>query len=340
MQKEVIIAVLFGSILGLIVAFGVWRSNFFIKKAEEIVTSEITLPSEEKNETVGLSLSNPAKGVVATESEVEVNGLSDPGSMIVISAEVKDYFIKVGESREFRQIVELIAGTNEIVAYSFDDTGNYSKESVVVVYSAQMAQENDEIVDATDEAEIERLVKEKVENVKNSPKFVMGTVTDITETTLQVRSVDGEIQQASLSSETGYFNTLNSTKEVGFSDMAIGDFVIVMGYEENSNEVISASRILIDSPYESTKRIVFMAKVDEVSRSTLEVSETSNGGGWEVNGAKAVVTAFGDDNGTESIRLSSIKNGDKIFACGTSDEENELSARSIHLVEFSENGEG
>ena len=74
----------------------------------------------------------------------------------------------------------------------------------------------------------------------------------------------------SLANQTGTNN-----KVVKLTDIAIGDFIVAMGYV-NQNSVLSAQRILVTDPTTEPKIDISMEKVNTVSKKTLSVIDVNN----------------------------------------------------------------
>lgn len=128
--------------------------------------------------------------------------------------------------------------------------------------------------DATDEASVIReKVKEKIENVRNNPKAYFGTITDITDTTLQLNDDDDEILQVSIQEEDASFlNIVNDSKDVEFEDLAIGDYIVAMGFK-NGNDVLEARRVLITSPLKLPARKITYATVNKIEKKTIYLQD-------------------------------------------------------------------
>lgn len=133
--------------------------------------------------------------------------------------------------------------------------------------------------DSTDSADsIRDKVKEKIEQVLNKPKAYLGTVTDKTEDTLQIKNFKGEIQFVSVESDqTSLASVGKTTKAIKYDDVAIGDFIIAMGYmasedeseKTNGDSVLETKRILVTEPIEPTKRKIVFGNVVSIEKKIL-----------------------------------------------------------------------
>ncbi|RLC30659.1 hypothetical protein DRH13_04035 [Candidatus Woesebacteria bacterium] len=182
---------------------------------------------------------------------------------------------------------------------------------------------------STDEANSVRdNVQKKVEEARTIPFAYIGTVTDIAERTIQINKFifskakedAGEIQQISVDEEdTAFVKVTKSTTSVKFSDLAIGDFIIAMGYK-NGNGVLEGKRILITTAVEPTTRKTVFGEPSEIAKRSLTLT-ASTGKEWVVEFGTTWV-------GPE---LNEIEEGDKVMIVGTT-EGNTLDARFLHII--------
>ena len=189
---------------------------------------------------------------------------------------------------------------------------------------AALAQET-----STDEASSVRdNVQKKVEEARTIPFAYVGTVTDIAEQTIQINKFifskveeeAGEIQQISVDEEnTVFVKITKNTTSVKFSDLAIGDFIITMGYK-NGNGVLEGKRILITTSVEPTARKAIFGEPSEIAKRSLTLTAPT-GKEWAVEFGTTWV-------GPE---LSEIEEGDKVIIVGTT-EGNALEARLLHII--------
>lgn len=182
---------------------------------------------------------------------------------------------------------------------------------------------------STDEAEsVRENVQKKVEEARTIPFAYIGTVTDIAEQTIQINKFifsktteeAGEIQQISVDEDnTDFVKITKSTTSVKFSDLAIGDFIIAMGYK-NGNSVLQGRRILITTSIELTTRKAAFGEPSDISKKSLTLT-ASTGKEW--------VVEF--ETTWEGPELSEIKEGDRIMVIGTT-EGNTLEARFLQII--------
>src|SRR4030042_2801349 len=139
MRKEYLFAIIFGSIFGLVIAFGIWRANSAIKlKTSQISTSD---NQEDKvvqnNNELGLVLIKPKDKDVISESPIKLSGITKPKATVVVSLPDQDYIFSTDEDGSFEQEIELSGGVNQIIIKSYDENGNSKENLIKLVYSTE-----------------------------------------------------------------------------------------------------------------------------------------------------------------------------------------------------------
>jgi len=143
MRKEVVLAIIAGVVLGVVVAFGVWRANSALKpKGEE---SKNVAQSENKNVSspskLSLTIAKPGNNEVITEIPIVVSGITKPFSWVTISGQEEDYIVSSDASGNFEENIDLSAGVNQIIVKVFDEQGNSFEQNLIVVYSKEFAKD-------------------------------------------------------------------------------------------------------------------------------------------------------------------------------------------------------
>lgn len=289
MRKEILIAIVAGIAFGLVIAFGVWRANSALEQNEETShppseTSDEVVEFEEDSKFI-VSLASPNENDVIGKTPVILSGITKVGSQIIISAEEEDYIIETDEKGGFEQEIDLVGGINQIILQAFDKSGTSVKKELTIVYSTEFEKlqsvEEEETSESTDSTETEEVdsvrekVKEKIAEAQNNPKAFIGTVTDITEKTLQIKNGAGEIQQISFSSEdTSFIKSGKTTSSIDFEDVGIGDFIIAMGYITNGNGVLETKRVLVLSEPEELKRTIVLGEIASVEKKVVKINSS------------------------------------------------------------------
>lgn len=182
-------------------------------------------------------------------------------------------------------------------------------------FSVTLAQE-----DSSPSSEIRERVQQKVEEALNKPKAYLGTVTDISDTTIQIKALTGEIRQVTPSKETVDVVSVGATSKVAtVDDIAIGDFTVSMGYK-NGNGVLEAERILImTAPLPETKRKSYKATVTEFSGGEGVIKTTK---GEEINLETSSSTRYQlvEEGEIIAARVADLKEGSEVIISGVQEE--------------------
>ena len=308
--------------MGLIVAFGVYRVNSKLLSNKKIDINATPTPQAMPLGEFKIVLDKPEEGDVITKDSVTVSGLTKPGSWITLSGESGDYTVQSDTSGVFSEDVELSPGVNQIKVTAFEAKGAKSATGVLVVYSSSFQEKTlptgSPNPNASGTSDIRAKVAQDVANTINRPKAYIGTVTDITDSTVQIKTTGSEIKQISVSADgTTVMNTKGTVnKQVKTTDLAIGDFIVAMGYI-NGNSVLAAQRILITDPVTEPKIDVKLGKVSDISKKSVT--------------SKTDVEIY-KDGGTKSAKFSDLAQTDQIIFVNTIDDNDKTSLRSIFVV--------
>ena len=305
MRKEVWLAVIGGITLGLIIGFGVYRINFAFKKGGPAQTS----PTPTPNNQAGLTIAKPNYDDVITSLPQTISGIASKDSRIVISTNSNDYITKTDQKGTFEKEVDLEGGVNQIIVSAVTKDNNISSQELRLIYSTQLETQKSESQTTSGESGVREIVLKKVEDILNSPKAYLGTVTDIAEKTIQLKTDSGAIEQVSA-------EDLPAGKAgVKLTDIAIGDYIIAMGYR-NGNHVLNAKRILITQPTPVPQIKIIYGKVKSISKKEIMVNE---------NDKAAVAT-------TTKLSNKKTKAEDTVIVVGTTIKDI-FTARTVFLVE-------
>jgi hypothetical protein len=254
------------------------RVNSTLKPKGE--TTEATPAAETKVSEFKITLDKPENEDVVTTDSITVSGITKPKSTVIISAEEDDYITQSNDQGLFSDEVDLTSGVNQIRVTAFDETSTQSTQKVLVVYSSAFEEKGED----------------RIEKAANKPKAYLGTVTDITDSTIQVRTMSSEIRQISTSPEVVVVKTDPSNKVVKLEDIAIGDFIVAMGYK-NGNQVLSSQRILITPAVTEPTITIAKGKGSDITPTkTAVVLSFING---EV--AKSNLSSIEDETGIISV---------------------------------------
>lgn len=341
MRKEVIFAVILGAILGLIVAAGAWRANSALRSNTNSDTSILARDASRSNRDAGgptptppssseLSIQRPLPGEVSTSSEISVAGLTKPNSKIVINAENSDYFYYTDQSGSFDIQVDLIGGINNLIITSSPADSQFYEKPLAVVFTTAVSEPSSSSPTPVTSADpVRQKLQEKLDSVSNKPMSVIGTVTDKTESGIQVKNGSSEIKQISISSDTSFVRVDKTTKDVAFADLGIGDYIAAVGYNSASN-LFDAKRIIITTVPDLTKRKVISGNVASFTKQQLKVTVGNQEYTVPSNRTLKVISVDSANDQTTG-KFSDIKAGDSIIVSGTLNGTS-LEPRTIYLI--------
>ena len=322
MRKEVWLAIIGGIVLGLVIGFGVYRINFAFKKGSSPQGS----PTPSPNNQSGLTIAKPNYDDVITSLPLKISGIASKDSWIVISTDTNDYVTKADDKGTFEKEVDLQGGVNQIIVSAVTQDKNISSQELRLIYSTQLGTPKPDSPTTTSESGVREIVLKKVEDILNSPKAYLGTVTDIAEKTIQLKTDSGTIEQVSAEGDSlTIVKQIPTAKdlpagkaEVKLTDIAIGDYIVAMGYR-NGNHVLNAKRILITQPSPVPQIKIYYGKVKSISKKEIVINEEDK-------------TAI---NASTKQSSKNIKAEDNVIIVGTTVKDL-FTARTIFLVESPE----
>lgn len=141
MRKEVAVAILLGSVLGLALAFGIWRANKVLRPqtptTESTPSTSQDADQTKKKNTGTLFVTTPENNSVVNEDKIIVQGSTTPYATIVIVANTGEIISQAKQDGSFSEEIKLSGGPNEIRVLSYDKEGNKSEQTLVIVYSTE-----------------------------------------------------------------------------------------------------------------------------------------------------------------------------------------------------------
>lgn len=185
---------------------------------------------------------------------------------------------------------------------------------------------------ATDE--VREKVRQKIENLVKKPRAVVGTLSEVTDSTLQVTNKAGKEDMVATTKDTQYVRVAGSKRtNIKFEDLVIGDFIVAMGYR-NGNNILEARRVIAYDKSPLIQRRAVYGVVGENQKGVLTIKHPKTGASWKVKTtSKTKVTKKGD-KGFEDIKVADIQNSNRITAAGlpSEKEQNVLTASRIHVI--------
>lgn len=176
---------------------------------------------------------------------------------------------------------------------------------------------------STDESDIRQKVIEKVQVAKNNPKAYLGTITDKTDESMQIKNIGGEIQLLNVDPENASFVKLNDkSSSIKYTDLAIGDFIVAMGLLDDKS-VMDTKRVLVTTPPATTSRKIIFGTIESIGKSKVELKD-KDGTTWTLSFPKR----------WQGPDIDELDVGEKLIAAGETTE-NKVDIRSIFKLELS-----
>jgi len=304
LRKEWLAALILGLAVGAFAAAG-----FFIggKSSNQAAITEapelpVTRNSDSPDLSNGLEILSPANFGVATESAVTIAGKTNKESLLLVSSQTQQEFLPFPrEQGSFEAEVELRPGINRVSVAAFKKGESPEKKEITIIYSTE--------TDATE--------------------AYVGTVTDLTDSAIQIRTLSGEIGLASINENTTYANIIKKPRDINLADLGIGDYVIALG-RVNGAKTLESSHVLISSAEEESQTLV--QGIVNVFSSTDFIITDNTGKDWSIDATGRVKGSALVEGELVPSRIGDIEEGQEIVVTGNFDEETkELIAESIFV---------
>ncbi len=307
MRKELVWAGIIGISFGLIIAFGAWRIRSSVVSKSGPVPTATPQNGVEKSK---ITIDKPKNFDVVIASPMTVSGITKPLTWVVISVEKTDYLTRSAGDGSFSLDIEPVAGINHIKATSINAQGNTSSQEILAVYSTSFREDIPEAPEDAKDSDLDKAVALKVAQAQKPPKAYIGTITDIMDSTIQIKSVDSQIQQIATDKfDITVVNTKGGSKTVKLTDIAIGDFVVAMGYIDG-NDVLDAQRILVTTASSDSEISVSMQKVDGVAKKSLTLTPAAGGEALTITPDKDTQIRSFSDGKIKNIKITDISESD------------------------------
>lgn len=307
MKKEVSLAILAGGTLGLIIAFAAWKGNSLlkIKKGDtETGISQTSTPAKTnipQNEPK-TKIIQPDNLDVLTTTPIIISGITNPQNFIVLSTASNDVITTASDSGTFTASLDLDGGVNQIKIFSFNQDASSTNSNLNLVYSSQFTPKDS----------------------SQKPTSYIGTITDITTSTIQIKNDTGDVQQIQTTSDAAFIDTRGKTiKNLKLNEIAIGDYIAAMGYKD-ANNILSSSRIIVIDALKDLKIKAFMGQVTDVQNAKITVKNSKTNESVDITPNTSLQI-------TGASRFSQIKVNDKIITIGEF-KDNTIDARTIQVI--------
>ncbi len=336
MRKEVVFAIITGSLIGLVVAFGIWRANITLRSQKlattepqsTMVASGSATPQATNSNEIKIVLASPENESVVTDNPFKISGATRANSYVVAVTTGQEYITKSDQTGVFELSADASPGGIPIQITAINNNEKTTSNLLLVFSSEFNKTLNSE--NATPSAQdITNKVNEKIKETAKNPKAYFGTVTDITESTVQIKSKDDQILQGALTHDTTYVKNIGTARDITQKDVAIGDYIIAIGYKA-TNGVLTAKRIIVTSPVKDIAVDATLGQIAEITTKNIKVTRADGSALIITLPKKFNITFEGSDKVT--TKTSSLKVGNQILLIGTVDNTS-YTPRRIHVIQ-------
>jgi len=143
MIKELILAIILGSLLGLGVTGGYLALHKKDIKNNPSKQIEITTPtntpattiSETPKQTSPISISSPESDALVSTDQITIKGTTSPNSLIIITTASQTFSDKSDAKGNFSVAIKLDSGINSVKISAIDQSNNQFDTSTNITYS-------------------------------------------------------------------------------------------------------------------------------------------------------------------------------------------------------------
>lgn len=169
---------------------------------------------------------------------------------------------------------------------------------------------------STQSSSIRDKVRQAIENLTNKPKAILGSLEQVSESTLQIKEEDGKLQQVATMKDTKYARVVNSKKsDIKFTDLAIGDFITALGFK-NGNNVLESKRVVVYDKKPTLGREIIVGDIVETSKTSIKVTNSKTNESWTIETDKDTIFTKKLSSKVENVKFSDLEIGDKIITAG------------------------
>lgn len=176
-------------------------------------------------------------------------------------------------------------------------------------------------------------VRERIEELTRKPRAFVGKIVDLPDSIIEIETANDQMRQVKTDEDTVFIGvTAGVRRTIKFSDLAVGDWVIAMGYL-GDNQVLNARRVITTSTSPLTIRRAVYGIVEDEEGNVFTIKHPKTGETWTVESDSATQVTTKSDTRIVRGKLGDIEIGDRIIAAGTPAEAgNTIDARLIHII--------
>lgn len=140
MRKEVLLAIIFGIILGGVILYGINLANKSTADLNQDKTSvgPAATPTPTPTPQTSLSIVSPSNHAVTSEKIITLTGRAAPASNVAIVSEIDDLIVEIGPTGTFSAQINLIGGENTITLTELRADSSTTTSSITVIQTPNL----------------------------------------------------------------------------------------------------------------------------------------------------------------------------------------------------------
>jgi hypothetical protein len=179
-------------------------------------------------------------------------------------------------------------------------------------------------------------VKEKIEEVKSNQKKkgFFGELKEIAEKVLTIHALGGErLVKIGDDTEIVLFEKDKKTN-IKFEDLALGDFIIVMGYSTQNGSVEGKRLVVTKKAPDADKRLAFFGEIQSLDKTSIVLKIAQSDDTYQIKTDKKTIVQRKIKDKIQKIEVANLTAGDIIIVIGTAskDDEKIIEASLIKVV--------
>lgn len=282
---------------------------------------------EQPKAPLGLTLSSPVDGMVITEGEVLIEGVTSPGASVVFYTEEEQNSVDVDDNGQFEGIIKLNnPGLNTLIVTAFANTGEEKTLTMDLVYDDQVLGEKTSKTSPGQE--------KKEEN--SQTRALVGNVEQVSPNSLIIKEKLGQSQQTIVDKNTKI--TGRDKKTLKLESLKINDQAAIIFDEETATkpgQIKKALKIFVREATGSaeivqTKRQAVQGIIKEIVGELVTLThQIQRDRLYNITVTTQTIIKMKE---VANATLANLQVGQRIVVVGDRDASGNLVAKLIHII--------
>lgn len=267
-----------------------------------------------------LTVTSPSDNSVITESLLTIKGVTTPNTTVLLYTEENDNSVESDENGNFTSQINLVDGINTLTVTAFSANGEEKTIAYNLVYDNQV-----------------QGIKDPPGQVKSNSSSGQAVVGNVEETTpnLKVTGKDKKTMEIQVDKNTKIIN--QNKKEVKLNSLKKSDLTAIISDNEtatNSKQLKKALKIYVRDATTSaqiqSKRKAISGVIQSVSGNLITLThQIQTDRVYQLYVSSTTIVKIKD---LPTATIADLKAGQRIAAVGDLNEENQLTAKRIHVI--------